>query len=465
MLDIVRTTLPSAVGHSLQFEADLPLLAFGFALSLLTALLFGTLPAIAQHAHSRDDDGEITGRRDVDRRIQPAAIGAGDVADRAGAGAARRRRIVREEPRQHLAHRPRHADFESDDVQGVAGTEWISAERSHTLFEQVADELNAVPGVTSVDRIDDCRCWMAAMRPQTSRCAASRRVPDADLDASTTLIGPQFFSTLGIPLITGREFTRADTSTSQSVAIVNEAFAKKFNLARDTVVGTRMELGRNDTPKFDIEIVGLVQDAKYSGAKDETPPIFYLPHRQRETVREINYYVRSSLDTSGMNAAVIAHHRASSIRNLPIEESAHDGGAVSRTIAGDRCPARSRCRALPGSRRCLRHRAVRRARVFRRAAHARNRRASRAWGRRRTYSSAWSFAMSDELALVGVAVGLAGAVALGRLAASMLFRVEGIDPAGHALWAWQPWSPLCLWARWCRSPCVTHRSRAALRAD
>ena len=81
-------------------------------------------------------------------------------------------------------------------------------------------------------------------------------------------------------------------------------FAKKFHLARDAVVGTRMELGRNDKPKLDIEIMGLVQDSKYSNAKVESPPLFFLPHRQREQIRSINYYVRSSPDAGGVSAAV-----------------------------------------------------------------------------------------------------------------------------------------------------------------
>ena len=57
--------------------------------------------------------------------------------------------------------------------------------------------------------------------------------PDTDTNSRFNEVGPGYFSTLGIPLLAGREFTRADALGAPKVAIVNEAFAKKFNLGRD----------------------------------------------------------------------------------------------------------------------------------------------------------------------------------------------------------------------------------------
>jgi ABC-type antimicrobial peptide transport system permease subunit len=76
------------------------------------------------------------------------------------------------------------------------------------------------------------------------------------------------------------------------VAIVNEAFAKKFNLGNDAV-GKRMgDDGPND--KLDTEIVGLVKDAKYSEVKDAIPPLFFRPYRQDDRVGSLSFYVRTS---------------------------------------------------------------------------------------------------------------------------------------------------------------------------
>jgi predicted permease len=425
MLEIVRTTLPSEASAHLQFQVDMPLLAFGFALSLVTALLFGMLPAI----HS------------TRIRVATMAKSQGGVTS-TGASSPLRSALVASQIALALALLVVAGLFAKSLVNisridlGMQisnlttfrvspALNGYSGERSRALFEQVADELSAVPGVTSVAE---------SYIPLLSGSNASANVtvqgfnagPDADLDASTTLIGPRFFSTFGIPLIVGREFTRADTSASQSVAIVNEAFARKFNLTRDGVVGTRMELGRNDKPKFDIEIVGLVEDAKYSGAKDETPPIFYLPYRQRENVRSINYYVRSSLDTAGMNAAVSSIMRKLD-PNLPVEELRTMEAQVRERTASDLLLAKIAISfaALATLLAAIGLYGVLAYSVAQRTPEIGVRLALGADGGR---IRQLILSHVGKLAAIGVAVGLVGALALGRYAASMLFRVEAVDP-------------------------------------
>jgi len=84
--------------------------------------------------------------------------------------------------------------------------------------------------------------------------------PDTDTDSRYNEIGPGYFQTLGIPLVGGRDFTRADTLEAPKVAIVNEQFARKFNLGRDAV---GRHIGDDGpTGKLTIEIVGVVQNAK-----------------------------------------------------------------------------------------------------------------------------------------------------------------------------------------------------------
>jgi hypothetical protein len=137
------------------------------------------------------------------------------------------------------------------------------ARQARTLFERVEDEIGTVPGVTGI---------AASMVPLLADSSWSNDVsvegfpagPDTDTNASLNEIGPGYFRTLGIRLLSGREFTRADALGTPKVAIVNEAFAKKFNLGRQAV-GKHMRPGRG-TP-LDIEIVGLVQNAKYSNAR------------------------------------------------------------------------------------------------------------------------------------------------------------------------------------------------------
>jgi ABC-type antimicrobial peptide transport system permease subunit len=83
----------------------------------------------------------------------------------------------------------------------------------------------------------------------------------------------------------------SDGPTAPNV-VINESFARKFNLGRD-VVGKRMAHDREGP--LDVEIVGLMKDAKYSEVKAEIPPQFIMPWRQDSLVGGMNFYVRSAM--------------------------------------------------------------------------------------------------------------------------------------------------------------------------
>jgi putative ABC transport system permease protein len=118
---------------------------------------------------------------------------------------------------------------------------------------------------------------------------------DADLedtDVSTNSVGPGYFATMGTPLVAGREFARLDTKASSKVAIMNETAAKRFFPNR-RAVGSRMAFGkRNDN--LDMEIVGVVSDAKHANVREEVKPFVYIPYTQDEKLGSITFYVRSA---------------------------------------------------------------------------------------------------------------------------------------------------------------------------
>ena len=111
------------------------------------------------------------------------------------------------------------------------------------------------------------------------------------------------FRTLGIPLLAGRAFTGSDVRGAPPVAVVNEAFARRFGLGRETV-GTRLGRGGLDAA-LDTEIVGLVADARQDNAIP-APPLLYVPYRQEETVESLAFYVRSALPAAGMLRSISA---------------------------------------------------------------------------------------------------------------------------------------------------------------
>src|SRR6185369_3911834 len=123
-------------------------------------------------------------------------------------------------------------------------------EQSRATFEKLENELRSQPGVTSVST---ARTGVLAGNNSGNDVAVQgfQRGPDIDSNSSYNVIGPGFFRTMGIPLISGREFTDSDVLGAPNVAIVNEEFARKFNLGRDAV-GKRMRPdGGPDTGALD----------------------------------------------------------------------------------------------------------------------------------------------------------------------------------------------------------------------
>ena len=163
-------------------------------------------------------------------------------------------------------------------------------ERSRQVYEQVEDALERLPGVTHV---------AGSMVPLVSGDNWGTNVsvegfaaePDTDTHTNLNMVGPDFFNTVGMQMISGRDFTRSDTFGSPKVAIVNEAFAKKFNLGANPI-GRRVAQGRSNN--LDTEIVGFVKDAKYSEIKLPVPPVLFTPYRQAERPDGLFFYVSTS---------------------------------------------------------------------------------------------------------------------------------------------------------------------------
>jgi predicted permease len=145
------------------------------------------------------------------------------------------------------------------------------------LWRELIPRLRALPGVQgatysqnglfsgseSADRVD-----VEGYTPQN----------DKDRGSRFDMVGPEYFSTVGIPLMLGREFDAHDTITSPKVCVINEAFAKKFFAGRNPI-------GRHVTETFGdrrstSEVVGVAKNARDHGLKGDIPPRFYLPADQ-----------------------------------------------------------------------------------------------------------------------------------------------------------------------------------------
>jgi predicted permease len=310
--------MPPDVAEELPLAMSWPAVGFAAMLSLLTGLAFGLFPALHSTRPDlvtalRNNSGKLAGGRAARRfrtGLATAQIAlAMALLMTAGLFVKSLWKINHVEPGVSV---DKLVTFSLS-----AGQSGYDTLRARALFDRVERELASLPGATASTStmvpLIAGNNWNTGVRVEGFKIDES-----TNIQSSFNGIGPGHFRTVGMDLLAGREFTEADVKGAPKVAIVNEAFAKKFNLGPNPV-GRRMAIGRSDTLPFDIEIVGLVRDAKYASVKREIPPVYYTPHRQNGTVRDLNFYVRTDGDLATMLRAIPAL-----IRNidpmLPVEE-------------------------------------------------------------------------------------------------------------------------------------------------
>jgi predicted permease len=174
-----------------------------------------------------------------------------------------------------------------------------SPARSGALFDRLEAELRGVTGVVSVSAatipILADEGWRNFIEVE-----GVPSDPDQEASAAVTRTSTDYFRTLGMRLLAGRDFSSSDAVGAERVAVINESFARKFKLTDP--IGRRMAMGRGNRP-LDIRIVGLVADAKYSAARDPAEAQFFLPYRQ-EPPGTLTFYVRTQRDPRALFGAV-----------------------------------------------------------------------------------------------------------------------------------------------------------------
>ena len=106
------------------------------------------------------------------------------------------------------------------------------------------------------------------------------RVNGAEGSSKFAWVSPQYFETLQIPLLAGRGFDVRDTRTSPHVAVVNEAFARRFLPGVSPIGRTFRTNAENKYPEMELEIVGIAKDTKYDDLREPTPPVTFAPADQ-----------------------------------------------------------------------------------------------------------------------------------------------------------------------------------------
>jgi len=196
------------------------------------------------------------------------------------------------------------------------------------LVDQLRERLGGLPGVLGVGSSQIPVLTGTDMG--TNITVEGRQNLDTDdRHVNFDAISPNYFSTMRIPLLSGREFNAGDTATNTKVAIINEAMAKEF-FAKRNPIGVHLAMGSGNDIKFDIEIVGVVKDAKESHVRDAERPYFYRPYSQFGKLSGMSFYVRSQQDPLLMANALRETVRGADA-NLPV----YDLKTVQRVVDED----------------------------------------------------------------------------------------------------------------------------------
>ncbi|HXY25300.1 MAG TPA: ABC transporter permease [Candidatus Acidoferrum sp.] len=333
---LVRFAAENGIADGLSSTLSAPVLAFTCALALLCCVLFGLAPALRATrvelvSTLKEQGGSLSSGLGHTRLRKVLVICQVALALLLVTGAGGFARSLYNVRHIDLGLRPSHI-LQFRVAPQLNGYDQA---RSFAFFHNLEDRIAALPGVVSQSGAqiplisDDDRGSNVTVEGEPPALAGSRHV-------LRNAIGPGHFSNLGIPLLKGREFTRADGSDSPKVAIVNETFAKTFFPGADPL-GRHMKFGAG-TPPLNMEIVAVVKDSHHAAIREEIQPFVYIPYLQEKNVGALTFYVRTSQDPVIL-AGTVRRLVSELDSSLPVTDLRSFDQQIDRQVASDRLVA------------------------------------------------------------------------------------------------------------------------------
>ena len=418
----MMSMLPPEAAATLHFELHLSIVWFAAAVAIGTGILFGLFPALQSTRPDlvtalRNNSGKLSGTRAAMRFRTTLATAQVALSMALLVSAGLFLKSLRNVSRVDLGIKVENVStFSISPVRNG-----YTNARSAVFFDRAEQELSAIPGITSVTQAS-VPLLAGNNWGNDVNVEGFKRGPDVDANSRFNEVGANYFHAIGMPLLAGRDFTTSDVAGAPKVAVVNETFARKFHLGRDAV-GKRMSMGGND---LDMEIVGLVKDAKYSDVKDSVPPVFFIPWRQDTTRGDLTFYVRSAGNPEQALRAIPGVIKKLD-PTLPVEDLKTLQQQVKENVFLDRMISTlsSAFALLATLLAAIGLYGVLAYSVTQRTREIGVRMALGADGRRiRTMV----LRQVGVMTVIGGVIGLAGAIALGRGARSLLYELKGWDP-------------------------------------
>ncbi|HEY6216540.1 MAG TPA: ABC transporter permease [Pyrinomonadaceae bacterium] len=407
-----------------EIRIDLRVFAFTFGVTILAGILFGLFPALQTSRPNLNETLKDSGQRGSEtggRNRVGSLLIVSEIALSfmllAGAGL-----LIK----SFLHLREINPGFNPDNVLTMRLTltpgKYAQGEPRAQIYKQLIDHVKATPGVQSAgavlslplggDTFDVGRSLIREGRPMT---------PDESSNAQYLPVTPDYFQTLQIPLKSGRFFTDQDTLQSTKVVIVNETMARAL-WPNENPVGRRFTIWRDE--KFPREIVGVVGDTKASLDK-EAGRQMYVPYAQDATWGSLSLVVRTAGDPSAMTSSVREAIRAVD-KGIPNYNLKTMNDVVSTSAAPRRIPMLLMS-AFAGVAMLLAMLGIYGVTSY--------------YVTQRTHEIGVRMALGAQivdvlklvlrramlLAVIGIGIGVAGAIAVTRYLTSLLFGVKPID--------------------------------------
>jgi len=274
---ILNLAFPEATQMPIQASPSPVILGFAFLLSLITGVIFGIVPAwISSHADPAEALRGLN-RSTGDRSLLPQKAlivlqGALSLVLLVGAGLMTQ--TLRNLERQNFGITTANRYVIHIDPMGAG----YNLATIGAVNQRIEDEFKALPGVKSAGlalySTLEGNNWGESVFVE-GRPAPG---PEENHGSSWDRVSPQFFQTVGQPIIRGHGFTDQDTATSQMVAVVNQTFVKKFFPKEDPIGRHFGVFDQKYASNF--EIVGIVADAKYNNPREPYRSMYFRPMTQ-----------------------------------------------------------------------------------------------------------------------------------------------------------------------------------------
>ncbi|HSE39016.1 MAG TPA: ABC transporter permease [Blastocatellia bacterium] len=412
--------LPLNVPLAIEIFIDYRVFIFTFLLSLATGVLFGLLPALQSTrtdlVPSLKDEVFFGGHRRswLKSSLIVAQVSLSLVLL---VGGGLMVRALDKAQAIDLGFDPQHAVEIAFDLR-LQGYE---SARGKEFQKRVLERVRALPGVQSAAVAD-----LIPVDLHFSRASVfiEGQPPDRPANVPTAMnnrVSPGYFQAMGTRLLQGRDFTEQDDDKAPRVAIVNETFARRF-FPGEEPIGRRFSLGRPEAPK--TLIIGVVQDGKYAGLNEDPKPYVGRPLWQSD-VGSTSVIVRAGGDEQRLKAAV-----SREVQELDSHLPMSANTLVER-MSLPLLPARIAASVLGAfGLLALALAAIGIYGVISYAVTTRTREIGirMALGAQKAAVLNMVLGQGMRLTLIGVAIGLAAALALTRLLKSLLFGVSATDP-------------------------------------